>query len=321
MQSRSIGLTAALVIALCPYVEPPEAPAQSKDAKQATGSISGVVTSDGRPAPDVLVLFVKGPTGDLEAPTVGRTRSDKEGRFVFRGLERGSYGVDAYSPGMFVIDQSSEEGAVAVSVTDGEEVKNVEISLVKGCTITGKLIDEHGNLIASQRICVFAKLPSGKFDPVKTWETRVASDDRGVYRVFGLPPGAYAVGAGRVPAEGVERMSPALWHAFDRRFHGGSSTPDDARLVEIANGAEAQGIDIVLKRAADGYRIRGRVINSETNQPFPNVLVHIGEWPDGPFDGSELDTYAPENGEFVLKYAGSSPIQVGSLKSSLPAIM
>lgn len=299
MRERSAGMAVAVILTIQLFASIPTASAQSKDDKPATGSISGVVTFEGKPAKDVGMTLMKLGDGPTDTTAVGRTRTDKDGKFAFDGLAQGRYGLDAYAPGLFTLDSSPHDGALAVSLGDGETVKGVAIALVKGAAITGKLSDEEGNPIASQRIQVYLKRASGQFEQAQVWERTVASDDRGIYRVFGLSPGTYAVAAGTSAEE--SSMNRGLPIHYEQRFHGGSPTLDGAKEIELASAGEAQGIDIVLKRRADGYTIRGRVINAETGKPVPGAFVRLSFRRAGGFGGSSGGVGASETGEFSVQ--------------------
>lgn len=310
MIKPSIRSAAILIIALSTLSASFEADAQSRDTKKPTGSIAGVVTIDGKPAPDVGVMLFRIVIGDAEAPAIGRTRSDTTGTFVFEGLFPGEYGLDAYAPGRIVFDQTDEEGAVAVALADGAAVKDVAIPLEIGCAITGRLIDEDGNPITAEWVDVSTKLPSGNDGGKPVWRSAASSDDRGIYRVFGLPPGAYVVAAGRVTS--LEATDYDLTVHYDRRFHGGSPTREGAKVVEVARGGEAQGIDIVLKRSGNGFTMHGKVVHAETNLPLEQeVLLHFGPWLDGSPDALRRIENVGRNGEFRINYLvpGSYGIQ------------
>lgn len=298
MRKRPIGMIVALVVAIQLFAPIPQAAAQSKLDKPAGGSISGVVTVEGKPAKDVGVILMRFEAGPFDATAVGRARTDKDGKFVFEDIGQGNFGLDAYAPGYFSFDDSPREGAVAITLGEGETVKNVAIALEKGGAITGKLTDEDGNPIASQSIQVYAKQPNGQFDLAQVWERTVSSDDRGIYRVFGLAPGTYAIAAGSSETE--RSLNRGLGVHYERRYYGESPSSEGARKIELAIGGEAQGVDIVLKRMADGYMIRGRVIQSGTKQPVPSAFVRYEFERAGGFGGSS-GVSASEAGEFSIQ--------------------
>lgn len=299
MRSRSAVMVIAMIAAIQLFASTPTASAQSKVDKPPNGSISGVVTRDGRPEPGVGVLLMQAWSNPSQATAIARAKTDKEGRFVFEGIARGSYSIDAFAPGLVVFDESPWDGAVSVSVGEGESVTNVSIALNKGGAITGRLVDEEGNSVVSQPIRVFVKGPDGKYRQLSAFKTSVDSDDRGIYRVFGLPPGTYAVAAGLSDVErGLNRLSGA---AFEQRFHGGSTKLEDAKPVELTAGGEARDVDIAMaRRTNQNFVIRGRVINSDTKKPMAGVNVYCGPRRNGQFASILKVEPASSTGEFSL---------------------
>lgn len=313
MSGRPVRTLVAVIVTIHLTALISLAAAQSKESNPATGSISGVVTRDGKPEPGVGVLLMTGESRPTESTAVARARSDKDGKFVFDGLARGSYTIDAFAPGLVVFDETPWDGAISVSLGDGESVRGVSIALNAGGAITGKLVDEEGRPIASQPIRVFARRPDGTFRTVAVFKTSVDSDDRGIYRVFGLPAGTYAVAAGLSEAE--KGLNRSRGGGFDQRFHGGSTTAEEAKLVELAAGGEARSVDITMKRGAgQTYAIRGRVINSETKKPMAGFDVHFGPRSDGRFRSIMSVVTATSSGEF--SFTGVPPGTHGVVASS-----
>ena len=69
-----------------------------------------------------------------------------------------------------------------------------------------------------------------------------ASDDRGQYRVYGLPPGQYWVSAAQLGG-----MSPSGdGQGYAPTYYPGTSNVAQAQMVSLALGQEMTGIDYVL---------------------------------------------------------------------------
>ena len=79
------------------------------------------------------------------------------------------------------------------------------------------------------------------------------TDDRGIYRIFGLRPGSYIVGTSGSMSDTY--FSPYAGSAMT--YHP-SSTHDTAAEVAVASGAEASGVDIQF-RGGPGYVVSGTV--------------------------------------------------------------
>ena len=80
---------------------------------------------------------------------------------------------------------------VPVAVADGQKV-DVAIRLLPGAVITGVITDGRGTPAPGVTVAAVETRLSGGTPPAPM---RVVTDDRGVYRIFGLAPGEYLVSA------------------------------------------------------------------------------------------------------------------------------
>jgi hypothetical protein len=80
------------------------------------------------------------------------------------------------------------------------------------------------------------------------------TDDRGVYRIYGLAPGSYIVAAGGRDTSS-DRATPFAGRTIT--YHP-SSTRDAAKLVNVSSGLEATGIDISY-HGESGFAISGKI--------------------------------------------------------------
>jgi hypothetical protein len=127
------------------------------------------------------------------------------------------------------------------------------------------------------------------------------TDDRGIYRIFGLPPGRYKVSVGTDPAEGIPRGQ-----RYRRTFHPDTNDLSKASIVELKEGDEAKNIDIKVEPAPPTYVVYGRVIDSESGLPIPKAGVSFMTAPkdSGPLmPGFVLP--ADDRGQF--SFSGISP--------------
>jgi hypothetical protein len=114
-----------------------------------------------------------------------------------------------------------------------------------------------------------------------------STDDRGVYRIYGVPPGRFLVSVG-VAADEARPMSirPSSVSYYPKTYYPAAASEDAATPVEVAAGGEARGIDLVVGRRAKTYRARGRVVDAETGKPIANARIGYGKVMTNP-DNSE----------------------------------
>jgi len=99
-----------------------------------------------------------------------------------------------------------------------------------------------------------------------------STDDRGIYRVYGLMPGTYVVFAGGPTAYGPQEQTG---FETDVPTYAPSSTRDTATEISVRGGEEVGGVDIRY-RGEQGRTISG-VVNAPNNTAFNVVLSASGE--------------------------------------------
>ena len=243
--------------------------AQTPTQKVANASISGKVTIKDKPAVGV-VIFAKDSGDGYSRPMRGhRARTDQTGSYRITNLSAGTYEISAIAPALV-----PGSGSDSIAVSEGEEVQDVNISLVPGGVITGKITDSDGEPVIGQQVII-----SAVDEGPGRLSTRVMqrlfmeniTDDRGVYRAFGLPPGKYKVSVGD-SSRGM-RSSREL---FKETFYPSVTDTAKATVIEVSEGSVTNNVDIVMGGTVVTYRVSGRVIDNETGRPIPNIKFGVG---------------------------------------------
>jgi hypothetical protein len=182
---------------------------QPRDAapvvKFGTATIAGVAVDD-QPMPRPLrraVVTVIGPELGLGRSAI----SDDEGRFSFRQLPAGRVTLVAskrgYIDGAYGATRAGRPGT-PVELRDGQTLP-ATITLVRAAVLTGRIRDERGNGIAGLRVFALNAGDPTPPNPVRTrniFEMGALTDDRGIYRLYDLPPGEYIIAA--TPTERID---------------------------------------------------------------------------------------------------------------------
>ena len=225
---------------------------------QQTGSIitGRVITEDGQPIPHALISIF-GVSGRVEQTTVRRTTvTDDDGNFVVDGLPAIPYLVSAWAPGYVPASDGAILNPFEISEARFVRVGElVTVKLIRGGVITGRVTNEAGEPVIGVPVKatrVRDETGQAVSGDVGLW-TR-PTDDRGVYRIYGLAPGSYIVSAGGRDTSSL-RSTPFAGRTTT--YHP-SSTRDAATLVNVASGVEATDIDI-LYRGESGFAISGKI--------------------------------------------------------------
>jgi len=125
------------------------------------------------------------------------------------------------------------------------------------------------------------------------------TDDRGIYRMFGLRAGRYKVVVGQTD-DGFVGGSAQGRTRYQTVFYPNVTNADQAKIIELAEGDQATNIDITMSRTLPGFAASGTIVNGETNQPVSNVRVGLQKM-------NERNSFVPitalsnQKGEFRLE--------------------
>jgi protocatechuate 3,4-dioxygenase beta subunit len=175
------------------------AAAQVRDrAASPTGgaSISGTVMSDSQPSTPVRRASVTVNSVDRR---VGKSAiTDDAGKFLVTGLPAGSYVIGASKRAWVTTSYGAKvpgRPGRAMTLADGERA-TVTMRMARGAAITGTILDHTGQPASGAfvRVMRYAYTPTaGERRLVTGGNSSSGSDERGVYRIWGLPPGEYYV--------------------------------------------------------------------------------------------------------------------------------
>lgn len=142
-----------------------------------------------------------GAPGTANGPLQLLALTDQQGRFLFHDLPKGNVQVSATAPGYMnpggPVGGRGGVGNRPVVLADGERVLDHKIRLVRFATISGTLLDEAGEPAVGFPVeAVKRPVPGGP--PAAVESHGATTDDRGFYRISGIPPGSYFVMAPQV---------------------------------------------------------------------------------------------------------------------------
>lgn len=243
-----------LLIGLSGVAAAQSQPEESAADATRTGPISGrVVNESGQPLANAAVTvraFGSGTPGPA-------TTTDSEGSFRIGGLNPAAYILAASLLTYVTAPRDPDSNPIAYyQVGD-----SVSVVLIKGGVITGTVTRPEGEPIVAVSVHAYMirdanDRPSRYGAPLREQTT----DDRGVYRIYGLPAGTYVVSAG-----GGERYvgNQVNAYASDMPTYAPSSTRDTATEVNVRYGAETANVDIRY-RGEPGHTVSGIATSTVT---------------------------------------------------------
>ena len=339
-RSRQITFTTALLIALVAVrtqtyqqATPPRGPSASQLGSAQLGGV--VVLADGSDQP-IRRAIVR-----LSAPEVRGTReiaTDDRGRFLFAELPAGRYSIWVSKPGYASAQygQKRPQGpGTALSLADGQKETSLRVLMPRGAVVSGRVTDEFGHPIARARLGISERTTvNGQLVLSPVSSNNAETDDRGVYRIYGLTAGTYVVSVSNVQMtrDGVRPTAPAELHwaaeqaaasttgqyssppppgqtvAFTPVFHPSAFRASDAASIELEAGAERTGIDIAV-RFVPVTTVSGTVTMPDGAPAAAVTTILIGDPPiSGP--GGLKNSTANARGEFTFTSVQSGQYKV-----------
>ena len=307
-----------------------------------TSSISGTVVSD-EGTPQGIARARVDLTIEGQAPKTVYT--DNAGAFVFSAIPAGRYSLTATKPAFvranFGAKRPNRPGT-PVTVTDGQRAAGLQIRMARGAVITGTIRDEMGQPAPGVTVRVLQyRMQNGErtLAPVPLASSAVGetTDDRGVYRLYGLPAGEYiltasprALGPGDVrqitaaELQSVQRASvprpattppppppPPQTVTYATVFYPGTNAAASAAPITVTAGEERSGVDLQLQLARTS-RIEGTISAPPGVSPASVDLMIVPAGPTAPgpaLGGLGMMTFnrvrADSEGRFA--YPGMAP--------------
>ncbi|HEX6043130.1 MAG TPA: carboxypeptidase regulatory-like domain-containing protein [Pyrinomonadaceae bacterium] len=268
--SSSVRFALLLLLTLASVAIPlrAQSPAKTTPAKTARGSVSGRITVKEKPAQGVVVGLRKANTGKIEA--FQKATTDPDGLYRITNVAPGTYEVTPAAPA-YVVADTNPSRAKNVVVGEGEDVEDINFSMVRGGVITGRVTNADGRPLIQQSVFLYR---AGDFTQTQLRQIspagNTATDDRGVYRFFGLAAGSYKVASGRGDELSTFTFIPGH-NNYRQVFHPDVTDQAKATIVEVREGGEAANVDITLGRAVRTFSVNGRIVNGESGEPVANL--------------------------------------------------
>jgi protocatechuate 3,4-dioxygenase beta subunit len=292
-------------------------------APTGTGVIAGTVVTDEpspRPLRRVSVMLA---SGELRFPQTVVT--DNAGRFAFANLAAGNYTIvgtkPTYVQGFYGAKRPGRGPGVPIAVLEGQQITNVTLKMMRGGVITGVVRGQNGQPAPGFNVQVYQVDSTGGSRRLTPMPTSSTTDDRGVYRAFGLAPGDYLVqimpmsallssearlvapaevrwadqagGRGAAGASGMTPgpapPTPGQTVSYAPVYYPGTPDAASAATVTVASGEERSGVDLSIAFVPTA-RVTGSVLDPD-GRPFQGAQLSVGP-AGGPSDFASLILFA-----------------------------
>ena len=184
--------------------------------------------------------------------------TDEQGRYQLTGLTAGDWRVTVSKAGYFTREVGQRrpfESPPPVRLTALQQLV-ADIPLSRGGVIAGQVYDEAGEPLAGLRVRVYRGRMAGSQRRLETVGAADFTDDTGAYRIYGLPPGDYFVGA----SLRVAPVDSVVETTYAPTYYPGTGDLAGAQRIRIALGTEATAVFPLLP--VRNVRLSGSVATS-----------------------------------------------------------
>jgi hypothetical protein len=233
--------------------------------------------------------------------------TDSDGAFRIEHVREGSYIVFVDAPGVIspvgFMNFSMLRGRGAPDFTearkfldvvdvDGKQDSRVTVHARRGAALGGKVTYADGDPAVNVTVNVMRRGAGGHLEKLLTGINITAisglrTDDRGIFRVSGLPPGEYVVGVseqvehGESGGEGMGSRDPTMSvleglsrQQFLMTFYPSAVSAKEATVIKADAGVERSDIDITIP-ARELHLVGGVVRGKSDKRPVKGAKVTI----------------------------------------------
>ncbi len=299
--TRITAVVAMVILTSLSAVGQAQQPSSTDEATEVpkTGAITGrVLNESGQPLPNAVVsIRAFGLLGQGRGAT-----TDREGNFQVNGLDPVAYSVSASVP-TYTPPPRDPDSTQATYYRIGDSVTLV---LIKGGVITGSVTTSAGEPVVGVRVRA-QNIRDGNGQPSRygAMFRERTTDDRGVYRIYGLPTGTYLVLAGGAGNFSSSDVNP---YDTDAPTFSPSSTRDTAAEINVRAGEETANVDIRY-RGEPGHVVSGIASGPQPAAPS-GFSVTLTSTLDGGSQWSNSSFQAPGSRGFVFDGVGDGDYDV-----------
>lgn len=255
---------------------------QTSAQVESKSSISGQVSLHGAPIPGVQISVMKRGLHGYEPAVSAKTNTS--GKYAIKNLSPGQYLVHVNTPEYLSVDETSEPFMFDVALDSGEHRANVNLPLIRGAVITGRVSDGNGQPVVGHQVIVMKLSTRG---PTPFYgQGGMKTDKSGLFQVFGLAPGSYQLGVGEGSGSPFKRLDYGQGY-YPLTYYPGVLDQGKAGVIEVKEGAVVSGADIVIGPLVKTYEASGRIVDDETSEPQAGI-----NWG---YDGNAVSTFGKQS--------------------------
>jgi hypothetical protein len=268
---RWLVATAVIVFSLtapaqtsAPTQTPSPAQSQTGEHPSTVCVVSGrvVAAAEGSPLKSARVVLI--PEHSHAHQEIYGATTDPDGQFVLKDVPPGRYRFLATHNGFVDKEYTgkSADAPVILSLSAGQKVSDVLFRMTIAAVITGRVTNDDGEAMVRLQVVALRQPSEDDIEDEdqfsrRTQKLRTAAsaqtDDRGLYRIFGLEPGDYYI---RVTDSQVPELNTPVGESFWLQkelgseyapvYYPGVAQVHQAQIVSVKAGEETQA-DVLIR--------------------------------------------------------------------------
>ncbi|HJU44717.1 MAG TPA: carboxypeptidase-like regulatory domain-containing protein [Vicinamibacterales bacterium] len=203
----------------------------------------------------------------MEGRGGGVTSTDAQGNYEIKDLAAGRYSISVVKGGfanLYFGQRRPGDPGTPIELADGQTADKVNFVLSRGGVISGTIVDDGGEPVSSTNVTAMRfQYVAGtrRLMPAGAEGSNDRTDDRGTFRLYGLPPGEYFISASN---RNNQFMGPGMasseQEAFAPTYYPGTANIGEATRVTVRASQEVTAnFALIVARMA---RVRGRALSS-----------------------------------------------------------
>jgi uncharacterized protein (DUF2141 family) len=256
--------------------------------------------------------------------------TDDAGKFEFQNLPAGKFFVRALKAGYVASDFGSPSFGrppQAIALEAGAAVSDVRIVMNRGAAIGGRLVERDGAPAVGIRVTAVTKqFLNGQ--PRFASGGATQTDDRGMYRLYGLAPATYAIVAGlrdvtsdRAPIEraadddppmaaarpmSIRVLGPNSAASYLNVFYPGTVDPAGLTWLTVRAGETRDDVNFSLRLTRAGT-LSGEVLNAGGSRARSVRVVAYAETENMSLGSGDLGTQSATSPDGRFAFGGIQP--------------
>jgi hypothetical protein len=231
-------------------------------------------------------------------------RTGPDGSFEFKDVAPGLYELDAVGDAYLHSSQTTPTGrGTALNLPRNGTVGAVTVRLYKAAVIEGTLRHASGGPAVGLVVEAVQVSMTGT-GPTLRGAGSAATDDRGAYRLWPLPPGRFLVRMSKrrplVARGAIVQLAPPENASEKDVFYPGTHSLASARPIELSAGDRAE-LNVDLPAKAPNWTVSGQIVGSNP-QSTPIRVSLVADHGNEFLDGVEIAVARTDgDGSFVFK--------------------